>query len=352
MRAYVAENLYVSISVNGAESQRFNYTGVWSVQITGLVRNSSNTITVSWYERYQNRNLLLARQAQDFVIETETDQIDMTASYASEGQEFDCDQDGISNLVERRAGTDPCNFDPDIEIDEPEMVMITGGCFDMGSPETELDRDADEGPVSNVCVGDFELGRFEVTFAQYDVFTTATSRTPADDAGWERGNQPVLLVNWIDAVAYVEWLAAETGRSYRLPTEAEWEYAARAGSAAEFATGVNIQPDEANFDSRFVYNGSLQDFLPADQPLEVGRYAANAFGLFDMHGNVWEWTCSEYQISYGGEEQRCASDQNGLRSARGGSWFNPPKFLRSANRSAKTTDFSNYLTGFRVARDL
>lgn len=350
--AYDPQNIYVIVRVNSGREQRFNATDSgWVVQVRDISRGETNTFSISWYERFEERNLLLARQSQTFLIDSQTEQLEITATYVSEGSDFDCDSDGLSNLVERREGSAPCEIVSQELVIEPDMIPIPTGCFTIGSPVLELERDADEGPQRNICVAGFNMSRFEITFAQYDAFTDATSRTPALDDGWGRGNQPVINVSWLDATAFAAWLSAQTGKSYRLPTEAEWEYAARAGTDTEFFTGNSIEPEQANFDSWFTYNGSARDFLNADRPLEPGRYPPNAFGLFDTHGNLWEWTCSEYESSYSGTELLCSESLTGLRSARGGYWSNPPKFLRSANRTALDVSFANGGTGIRLAME-
>ena len=342
-----AENLYVIIQVNGTSPQRFS--GIdWSVDVLGIVRGAQNTVDIAWYEQFNGTDLLLARQQQTFFVENGATQYTVTAPFVSDGAEFDCDSDGVSNLAERLASTDPCSGEFQFA---PDMVLLDAGCFDMGSPLDELERDSDEGPQRNVCVDAFEISRFEATFREYDAFATATSRTPADDHGGGRGNQPAL-VSWLDATAYATWLSAITGETYRLPTEAEWEYAARASTSTPFSTGERIEPDEANFDGRLTYNGSQLDFFPFLVPLPVGTYDPNGFGLFDMHGNVWELTCSRYDSSYNGLEETCVQGNAGMRVARGGSWFNSPKFLRAANRSSNPPEFTNASTGFRVIKVL
>ena len=222
----------------------------------------------------------------------------------------------------------------------PEMVLIKGGCYQMGSPRDEEGRDSDE-EQHDICVEDFYIGKYEVTFAEYDAFAEATSREKPGDEGWGRGNRPVINVSWFDAVAYLEWLSEQTGKQYRLPTEAEWEYAARAETPTPFHFGNTINTSQANF------GGSLGKTVP------VGQYEANAWGLHDVHGNVWEWTCSEYVGKYGGQEKRCISnnDANSVQLVfRGGSRTFEPAGMRSANRDWLRPSSRYFLLGFRAAR--
>lgn len=245
-------------------------------------------------------------------------------------------------------------------IPVPEMVNIPAGCFDMGSPDDEPERDTNEGPQFNVCISAFRMGRYEVTFEQYDAYASATGNAlPEDDVdGWGRGNRPVINVQPIEAEAYAAWLATVTGQQYRLPTEAEWEYAARAGTNTPFHTGQTITTDQANFDGRSTYNGSATGILRL-QTVPVGSLnTPNAFGLHDMHGNVGEFTCSSYggEGSFTGTEQFCATDNSGLRRWRGGSWAQPPVRARSADRSSGGIYYDRHgsilnAIGFRLVQD-
>ena len=160
-------------------------------------------------------------------------------------------------------------------------------------------------------------------------------------------------VSWNDAVAYIEWLNGETGQNYRLPTESEWEYAARAGTVVARYWGDNDAAcehaniaDEKFWTPGFVCEDGYQYVAP------VGQFKANAWGLHDMLGNVWEWTCSEYDSDYGGGESECASKNNASarRVARGGSWGGRPRGVRSANRGRNTPDNRDNSLGFRLAR--
>jgi len=217
----------------------------------------------------------------------------------------------------------------------PEMLMIPAGTFRMG--DIQGGGESNEKPVHSVSVGQFAMGKFEVTFAEYDKFAEATGREKPNDKGWGRGNRPVINVSWNDATAYAKWLSNQTGKQYRLPTEAEWEYAARAGTETKYWWGNSIDRSKAN------YGNNLKKTAP------VGLFSANKFGLYDTVGNVWEWTCSEYDSKYNGKEKACIDENsNKYRMLRGGSWIDIPWYVRTANRSWDTPDFRNGNSGFRV----
>ena len=225
----------------------------------------------------------------------------------------------------------------------PEMVSIEGGSFWMGSPQSEEGRDGDE-RWHSVRVEGFSIGKYEVTFAEYDRFAEATGRSRPDDEGWGREDRPVINVTWGDATAYARWLSEETGERYRLPTEAEWEYAARAGTETAYPWGDRVGHNKGNCDGC----GSRWD---DKQTAPVGSLEANAWGLHDTAGNVWEWTCSEYYEGYGGAEKRCVTESAGRRVLRGGSWNAIPWWVRSANRFWFVAGFRNNYLGFRLVQD-
>jgi formylglycine-generating enzyme required for sulfatase activity len=170
------------------------------------------------------------------------------------------------------------------------MVALPGGTFLMGSPEGEEGRDADEGPQHEVTIRSFAIGKYEVTFEEWDACVAAggCNGYQPDDRGWGRGRRPVINVSWDDAQAYMAWLAEATGKPYRLPSEAEWEYATRAGTTTRYAFGDEITEKEANF------GGTV------GKTTEVGSYPANAWGLHDIHGNVVEWVEDIWHNSYQG----------------------------------------------------
>src|SRR5262249_1208976 len=160
---------------------------------------------------------------------------------------------------------------------------------------------SNEGPMHKVTISrPFAVGKFEVTFAEWDACATAGACTHARFAPWGRGKRPVVNMSWEEITkGYLPWLSRKTGKTYRLLTEAEWEYAARAGTTTPFSTGLTITTDQANFDGNYTYNGSAKGQYQK-KTVEVGSLEPNAFGLYDMHGNVWEWVEDCYKDSYVG----------------------------------------------------
>lgn len=241
----------------------------------------------------------------------------------------------------------------------PLMVTVPAGEFMMGSPETEPRRSPDEGPRHKVTIAQpFAIGRYEVTFAEWDacVAKGGCSHKPSDE-GWGRGKVPVVNISWDDAQQYVKWLSASTGKAYRLPTEAEWEYAARASTdtaapAQPFSTGATIGYKQANFDANFVY-GPGRIGVYRQKPEPVGSLPRNAFGLHDMHGNVWEWVEDCYRPDYQAapvDGSAVAVPDCRLRVLRGGAWNYYPWTLRSAYRYATPGDVRLNNAGLRVVR--
>ena len=235
----------------------------------------------------------------------------------------------------------------------PELVVIPAGSFDMGAPASEPQRQSSEGPVVNVTIAKpFALGVGEVTFAEWDACAAAKACPALPDSGWGRGRQPAVNVSYEDALSYVAWLSKVSGRKYRLPTEAEWEYAARAGSKGPFSFGVVISPSQANFDGALPY-GSAPG-ASRRKPTPAGTFAASPFGLYDMHGNVWEWVADCWSPSHQGQPAD-GSARGGACSSRvlkGGAWNTGGWRLRAAHRISKNAKAREYDNGFRVARDL
>lgn len=237
----------------------------------------------------------------------------------------------------------------------PEMVQIPAGSFMMGSSKSEADRDNDEGPQHKVQIHAFALGKTEVTFDDYDRFANATGRQRPDDKGWGRGGRPVIHISWEDAVAYTEWLSGETGKRYRLPTEAEWEYAARAGTTTPFSTGECITTDQANYSGNYDYAGcGAKTGVYRKATVEAGSLPPNPWGLHEVHGNVLEWVQDCYVDSYeGAPTDGTPREVDGTcerRVLRGGSWGNLPQDVRSANRIRDAPGSRGGNVGFRLAR--
>jgi len=237
----------------------------------------------------------------------------------------------------------------------PEMVVIPAGSFRMGSPSGEADRQDDEGPQHNVSIRAFALASTEVTFAQWDACVSdGGCRHRPEDEGWGRGNRPVINVSWNDAQEYVRWLSRKTGEEYRLPSEAEWEYSARAGTTTRFSTGNCITTGQANFNGNYPANGCPKGQYRR-RTVAVGSFSPNAFGLHDMHGNVWEWVQDCWNDSYRGapsDGSAWMSGDCGRAVLRGGSWGYNGQDLRSAFRYRGPRDLRNDFTGFRPARSV
>lgn len=229
----------------------------------------------------------------------------------------------------------------------PDMVALPAGDFQMG--DNHKLGDDNEYPVHRVTINQpYALSRYEVTFAQYDAFARATGRNLPSDEGWGRGSRPVINVSWRDAQAYVQWLSRETDQPYRLPTEAEWEYAARAGTQTAFSWGNKPAMGFAVCDEC----GSDWD---GSQTAPVGALQPNPWGLYDMAGNVSEWVADCYASDYSGAPVNGSAYQGdgcSDRVMRGGSWFDIMRLMRPAARYRHPANASQNDWGFRVALDL
>ena len=236
----------------------------------------------------------------------------------------------------------------------PQMVTLPAGNFVMGSLGNERGREGDEGPQHRVTILEpFAVGIYEVTFEEWEacVLDRSCSRDPSD-AGWGRGRRPVIHMSWVDTQEYVTWISRKTGKQYRLLSEAEWEYAARAGTQTRYSFGNQISRDQANYDSN-----SSRIFERIKKTDRVGSYPPNRFGLHDMHGNVWEWVQDCWNDSYAGAPDKGQAWLSGIcshRVLRGGSWFSDSDNLRSADRywGPIRGRVESERRGFRVARAL
>jgi formylglycine-generating enzyme required for sulfatase activity len=242
------------------------------------------------------------------------------------------------------------------------FVRIPGGTFTMGSPASEAERYDREGPQHQVTVSGFYMGRYEVTQKEW------VAVMGSNPSAFKGDNLPVEQVNWYDAIDYCNRRSQREGltpaytrngdkvtwnrnaNGYRLPTEAEWEYACRAGTSGPFNTGNNITTSQANYDGNYPYNRNAKGQY-REKTWNVGSGTANAWGLYDMHGNVWEWCWDWYGVYASGAQTAPAGAASGsLRVLRGGSWYSYAGSLRSANRGngAPANRFSRY--GFRLVR--
>jgi len=263
---------------------------------------------------------------------------------------------------ERVMALEPGNTFQDCAKNCPKMVMVPGGAFQMGSPESEIDRFSNEGPVRTVAVsGPFAVGKFEVTWDEWNqcVAMHGCDGRPTEDANMGRANRPVINVSWKQAKTYAAWLSRITGHEYRLLTEAEWEYAARSGSQTVFSFGddpTSICKYANSADRSYKKAGYAADAADCDDRYHttspVGSYLGNAFGLHDMHGNVWEWV-EDCFGSYEGaptDGSKAAERPDCPRVVRSGSWNSKLAYVRSASRYRYARDNRLSYVGFRVTR--
>lgn len=246
---------------------------------------------------------------------------------------------------------------------EPPVVLIPAGQFLMGNTSDSPIINVAELPQRAISIRSFEMGKREISFAEWDQCVTdgGCHHRPSDD-GWGRNKHPVVNVSWRDVIdQYIPWLNRRTGKTYRLPSEAEWEYSARAGCETHFniesVCTIKVEPEQANYDSKVSFYRSRTS-PSREKTTPVGSYKPNAWGLYDMHGNVSEWVqdCSEDNYSKGqptdglphkGNDRSCR-----YRVTRGGSWFDGPFHLRTAFRFSHPDQGRNFTIGFRIARSI
>jgi len=234
----------------------------------------------------------------------------------------------------------------------PAMVMIRAGIFRMGDRQLYGSEDGNENeqPCHSVRISKpFAIGRYEVTFEEYDRFVSAMRCRLPNDEGWGRGRQPVINVSWDDAVTFAKWLSSETGKPYHLPSEAEWEYAARSGGKDEIWAGTSRVRELSDY--------AWYDANSGGQTWPVGSKKPNGLGLYDMSGNVWEWVQDHWHDNYDGAPLDGSAwedevDNHGQRVVRGGSFLYSPRLLCSSSRNGYFPNDRSEIIGFRVARDL
>lgn len=245
--------------------------------------------------------------------------------------------------------------------DTPEMIRLQGGTFTMG--EQTSTGTLYERPLREVVVREYAIGRYEVSFDEWDqCFRAGGCLREIDDEGWGRGKRPVINVSWIDAQQYVHWLSEKTGRNYRLPSEAEWEYAARAGTRTRYSWGDGaewacshanvLDLTGAALHPNWTWRVACDDGHATTSP--VGSFPPNPWGLYDLYGNVWEWVQDCWHNDYTDAPTDSTAWTSGgncrKRVNRGGGWGNNPRSMRSASRDADNAESYSNAMGFRVAR--
>lgn len=302
---------------------------------------------------------------------------------------FDNKQSNTDLLSGKEADKDSSRSDFRVSGIDLDMVWVPSGEFKIGSPSDEAGRDNDEGPQSNILITNgFWIGRYEVTIRQFNIFVETTGyRTGSEiDNGmlmwtgrrlqsrdswkfrkgytWKNTfsdnlDNPVVGVNWNDAMAFCDWLTKHEssmhrlpeGYAYSLPTEAQWEYACRGGTSTIFAFGNYLHSGQANFDGSFPYGTNAKGPFRR-KPIQVGSFSPNAWGLYDMHGNVWEW-CYDLKFAYPSRKS-LSSDLQGpalgiFRVQRGGCWYSSGLRCRSAFRNWILPSFKSSGLGFRIS---
>ena len=262
-------------------------------------------------------------------------------------------------------GTPPTAGDQFRDCDKcPLMVKVPPGSFTMGMSDSEFNsiwgglESNRSVPQHRVNIGySFAVGVYEVTFAEWEACPPCGFiRPPAHDAGWGKGNRPLIHVSWDNIQVYLDWLTSQTGARYRLLSEAEWEYVARAGTTGPFHFGETISSDQANYNGAIAWRGLSTQGVNRYQTVPVGSFPANAFGLHDVHGNVWDWVQDCWNGTYAGAPSDGSAWTTGdcsRRVIRGGSWQDPSPIVHSSYRnwsSRSSPDRAN--VGFRVAREL
>lgn len=239
----------------------------------------------------------------------------------------------------------------------PELMVIPAGSFEMGSPPAEFGHRPDEGPLHYRHINrPFALGRCTITADEFEHYARATGWRWRSDLIVAKGRLPVMNIRTPDAEHYCRWLSEQTGHRYRLPTEAEWEYACRAGTTTAFHYGDSVTCREVHFNATLPYEEARQRrrfFLPRCLPLNsalpVGERPPNTWGLHDMHGNMWEFTCTTWDEGHKPEQR----GERGKRIVvKGGSWFDAAVHSRSAARRPRLRDELDVNLGLRVLREL
>ena len=335
-----ASNAVFSVTLNtaGAETATVSYATADGTATAGTdYQAASGTLTFAAGNRSQRITVVVNGDTVDEDDET------FTITLRNPSQATLADAMATGTIIDDDASPEMFRDCPDC----PELVVVPAGSFTMGSPSSEVGRDEDEVQAPVTIATPFAVGVHEITFAQWDTCVAAggCARYRPDDQGWGHGAQPVINVSWDDAQQYVAWLSTKTGNQYRLLTEAEWEYVARADTTTPFHTGATISTDQANYDGLSTPYGWGQMGEYRARTIAVASFPANDFGLYDVHGNAAEWVEGCYDAD-------AASGTCSRRVVRGGSWADPPQLLRSAYRGWCAPTLRNHQNGFRVARSI
>ena len=245
----------------------------------------------------------------------------------------------------------------------PSLAIIPAGQYEMGSNKNEFGHNREEYPQHYTHIQKpFAIGRFTITADDFELFRKDTEWFVRPELIWSTGKEPVINIRMADTMLYLEWLSDQTGESYRLPTESEWEYAARAGTTSAFHFGDDISCKDVHFHSLFPYNEAKENkrwFLPRCSPmaqaLEVGSKPANAWGLHDVHGNVWEFTDTPWRDTHLNNNRDGSNPSQFISNSivtKGGSWFDAAVHSRSASRRKRLVDEMDTNLGFRVVREI
>lgn len=259
----------------------------------------------------------------------------------------------------------PIHFSDSMKVggNAPELAIIPAGQYEMGSTLQEFGHSREEYPQHYTHIQKpYAIGRYTVTADDFEKFRKDTEWFLRPELLWSHGKEPVINIRMADAILYLDWLSDQTGEKYRLPTESEWEYAARAGTTSAFHFGDDVSCKEVHFQALFPYNEAKQNkrwYLPRCSPLaqalEVGSKPANIWGLYEVHGNVWEFTDSPWQDSHL-NSNRDGSNPSAFISnsmvTKGGSWFDAAVHSRSASRKKRLFDEMDTNLGFRVVREI
>jgi len=376
-------------------------SGTWLIRLN-LEPGHTYSVEANWYasaDSANNVSLKIAGQSGSFVTDASGNRVIEPVLDTSYDSDYDCD--GVYNITEIEDLTDPldpnspvqntgCAEAPNPPVDQesepepdtteisyaaevaalqialslgdyqaPDMVSIdaAGKCFMMGSPESEIGRQQNEQQHEVCLTRNFSMSKYEITFDQYDRFSVdTTGNFNRFQDRWGRGQQPAIQMTWYDATDYAAWLSEKTGQTYRLPTEAEWEFAARGGTTTPFWTGDKINANQENVYSETGFAGGEPIGVPRrTQTLEVGSLQPNQYGLYDMAGNALEYTCDSYDENNANNAEAphtCVNiiSAGAAKALRGGAYSSQASGVRSAVRNEAITSVDGRL-GFRVVRE-